>query len=92
MRKIVSSLLRDGDWRRPQSKLNGAQPFDEDHWPAALRTSPKRAWRRTSFFFRPGFGRSPAGIGQESNAERQQCAAAAMGQKTEVPNANESHG
>jgi hypothetical protein len=31
MRKIVSWLLCGGNWRRPQSKLNGAESFDEDH-------------------------------------------------------------
>src|SRR5258706_1267919 len=39
MRKIASWLLSHRNWRRPQSKFNGAEPFDEDHWPAALRTS-----------------------------------------------------
>jgi hypothetical protein len=31
MRKIVSWLLREGNRRRPQSKFNGAEPFDEHH-------------------------------------------------------------
>ena len=44
MRKIVSWLLRGGKWRRPQSKLNKAEPFDQDHRTAAVRTSPKRPW------------------------------------------------
>ena len=36
MRKIVSSLLLGGNGRRPQSKLDGAESFDQDHRPAAL--------------------------------------------------------
>ena len=42
MRKIVSCVLCGEGWRSPQSKLSGAEAFDQHHRSAALRTSPER--------------------------------------------------
>lgn len=64
--------------------------FDEHHWPAALRTSPNRPWRRTGSFCRSGFGRDPARLGKQLEAERERSAAMAMRQKSEVTDADES--
>jgi len=79
MRKSVSCWLRDGNWRCPQSKLYGAESFAEDRGGSECRTSSKRPWRRTSFFCRSSFGRSPARIGEQSKqsgskAPRRRCA------------------
>ena len=90
MRKIVSRLVGDGNWWGSQSKLDVAEPFDEHHWPAALRTGPKRPRRRVGSFFRPGFGRNPAPFGKPLQAERERSAATAMRQKPEVADADES--
>ncbi len=55
MRKIVSCVLCGEGWRRPQSKLSGAEAFDQDHRATALRTSPELSWRRANFFFMTRF-------------------------------------
>ena len=90
MRKIMSRLMGDRSWWGSQSELDVAESFDEHHWPTAMRTSPKRPWRRTGFSFGSGFGRNPARFGKQLQAERKRSAATAMRQKPEVANADES--
>ena len=59
MSEIESWLKPGRKGRRPPSKLNGAESFDEDHGPAALGTSPKRSPCGSSFFRSISFGRNP---------------------------------
>ena len=49
IRKIVSWVLGDEDWGRPQSEFEGGEAFDEYHRAAALWTTPKRTRRGSSF-------------------------------------------
>ena len=83
------SWFGDGSWWRSPSQFDGAESFEKDHRATAVRASPQRPWRETSSC-RPDFWRNRAGFGEQANAKREQGAAAAVSQKAEVADADES--